>query len=347
MDALNQKHLQAALQWLENSIKATNNRGSAAYYHLWRGWASAYPETTGYLIETLLAAHQQLKEEKYLHLALDCAYWLLDLQQQEGSFPGGLIGSKTPPQVFDTGQIVFGLVAAYEQTEEQAFLDAADRACAWLTTLQDPSGCWKKGGLYADYTPAYYARVVWAMLLANRHLQKASIEAAALKAYAYFQRQWTEKHSIKDWGFAPNAPALTHTIAYTLRGLWESAVLLEDKTGMEAVRKALHQLQRIYGLKNRLAGAYDLNWQGNERFICLTGHCQLSILLRRVGNQVQEADFSHFSKILLENALSRQCHFPVRGIKGALPGSWPIWGAYMPLRFPNWGLKFLVEALLM
>lgn len=347
MDASKQKHLQAALQWLENSIKATDYQGSSAYYHLWRGWAPAYPETTGYLIETLLEAHQHLKEEKYRDLALGCAHWLLSIQGMDGGFPGGPIGSGNPPQVFDTGQIVFGLIAAYECTEEPVYLDAAERACTWLVSLQEPSGCWKKGGLHADYAPSYYARVVWAMLRANRYLQKTSLAQATLGAYGYFQQQWTSSGSVKNWGFAPNEPALTHTLAYTLRGLFESALLLEDEKGTKAVVSALERLQGAYALKNRLAGAYDLNWQGDGRFICLTGHCQLSILLQRVGHHVQKGDFSHFSKVLLENALSRQCFFPVKGVKGALPGSWPIWGAYMPFRFPNWGLKFLVDALLM
>ena len=34
-------------------------------------------------------------------------------------------------------------------------------------------------------------------------------------------------------------------------------------------------------------------------------------------------------------------------VDGALPGSFPVYGRYAPLAFPNWATKFLVDSLLM
>ena len=34
------------------------------------------------------------------------------------------------------------------------------------------------------------------------------------------------------------------------------------------------------------------------------------------------------------------------GIRGGIPGSDPIWGAYMPNTLPNWATKFYLDALL-
>ena len=34
-------------------------------------------------------------------------------------------------------------------------------------------------------------------------------------------------------------------------------------------------------------------------------------------------------------------------IKGAISGSYPIWGEYQRLAFPNWATKFFVDALLL
>jgi hypothetical protein len=36
-----------------------------------------------------------------------------------------------------------------------------------------------------------------------------------------------------------------------------------------------------------------------------------------------------------------------RGIVGGVAGSYPIWGAYQPLRFISWGGKFLADALML
>jgi hypothetical protein len=33
--------------------------------------------------------------------------------------------------------------------------------------------------------------------------------------------------------------------------------------------------------------------------------------------------------------------------RGAIPGSFPIWGRYEPFAFPNWATKFFCDALLL
>ena len=34
-------------------------------------------------------------------------------------------------------------------------------------------------------------------------------------------------------------------------------------------------------------------------------------------------------------------------MRGAIPGSAPIWGAYSRFEFPNWAAKFFADALIM
>ena len=46
--------LEAAIRWLCLTHDVTGRRGSALAYHLLRGWRPAFPETTGYIIGTLL-----------------------------------------------------------------------------------------------------------------------------------------------------------------------------------------------------------------------------------------------------------------------------------------------------
>jgi hypothetical protein len=36
-----------------------------------------------------------------------------------------------------------------------------------------------------------------------------------------------------------------------------------------------------------------------------------------------------------------------RGVVGGVAGSYPIWGAYQPMRFISWGCKFLADALML
>ena len=49
------EHLRATLDWLLLSIEEGHN-GSSAHYSPLGGWSAPYPETTGYIIPTLLEA---------------------------------------------------------------------------------------------------------------------------------------------------------------------------------------------------------------------------------------------------------------------------------------------------
>ena len=65
-------------------------KGSAAFYSRirkpFRGCERAYPETTGYIIETLLDYHKINNEDWLLVYALSCADWLVDMQLENGDY---------------------------------------------------------------------------------------------------------------------------------------------------------------------------------------------------------------------------------------------------------------------
>ena len=98
----------AALAWLRRSIEVTGGQGSSHSWSPLFGWAKAYPETTGYLIETLLDYVVLKDDDSLRELAFQCANWLVSIQLPNGSFPGLLAGNKEP-SVFNTAQILFGL----------------------------------------------------------------------------------------------------------------------------------------------------------------------------------------------------------------------------------------------
>ena len=53
-------HLRAAAQWLAAAQDSQSDGGVAGRYQLNRGWTSSYPETTGYMVPTLLALSRAL-----------------------------------------------------------------------------------------------------------------------------------------------------------------------------------------------------------------------------------------------------------------------------------------------
>lgn len=341
--------VQAALTWLRRSMAATGRQGSAHSFALHRGWAPAYPETTGYLIETLLDYSAILKEPQWRERALECAQWLISIQLDNGAFSALTVGNSSP-SIFNTAQILFGLSRAAQEWPERsakhdACMHALERAALWLLQELDDLGAWPNWAYVPGFIPSYYTRAVWGMLEANKLLKNKEIEAGMRRALGYYQARFEENATVRDWGFWPGKPAFTHTIAYTLEGFLESALLLEEPEIVEKTRASLDRLIDTCERDGRTAGWYDLQWKGNHRFICCTGNAQLSILCRRFGEITGEPRYHFAQHAFLFEILDYQSNSWLPGLRGAFPGSVPMWGPYLPFRYPNWGVKFFLEAM--
>lgn len=333
------------LRWLQRSIAVHGGRGSAGYYHLWKGWSAPYPETTGYVIETLWDYYHHTGDEGLRRDALSCAHWLCDIQQVSGAWPSG-IGGALPPIVFDTGMILFGLTRSYLETGEERYAAAARRAMQWLLDLLEPDGSWRQAAYVPGFVPSYYTRVVWAMLYASQLPGMPDIHERMQQALVFYARQITTSGSANDWGFRPNEPAFTHTIAYTWRGFLEAAVRLGHDELIETVATFGYKLMRIRARQGALPGALDAQWKGDWSFTCVTGNAQLSVLLRRLFEVTGEAVFQQGAQILYKDAAAAVWRYGSRDTIGGVPGSQPVWGKYLPWRLPNWAAKFMLDAAL-
>src|SRR5262245_38609739 len=109
------------LNWLaraqDNSV--TNDGGVARHFSLVSGWGPSYPESTGYIIPTLIAAGRAGLVGNHRNL-LDRARrmldWLVGIQMPNGAFQGGTVqSSPVVPVTFNTGQILLGLASGVEQ----------------------------------------------------------------------------------------------------------------------------------------------------------------------------------------------------------------------------------------
>lgn len=332
--------IRAALAWIANSIRATGGHGSAHSYALFRGWEKAYPETTGYLIETLFDFGDWSSPEiSYRQLAFDCAQWLETIQLPSGAFAGLLAGHREP-SVFNSGQILFGLLKCEKK-------EAATRVAAWLLAIQEADGSWKKAAYKPGFEPSYYTRVIWPLLLFERQYPHVfpALKARMRQSLQRYATRFLPNHSIKDWGFAPGKPAFTHTIAYTLEGFWMSALLLEETAILEKTLASLQTLLKHQLQKKRTAGAFDENWRGDYRFLCPTGNAQLSLLCHRIWEHVGDSYYAQAADHFLMEMLPAQSLSRFPATNGAISGSLPVWGKYQRLRYPNWACKFFLDAM--
>ena len=342
-----------ALDWLQCSFEATGQQGFAGYFQKrpWERakWSSAYPETTGYIIETLLDYETVTPNNRHRATAMQAADWLLTVQLETGAFPGGLIGAPPLPSVFNTGMILFGLEQANRNAETvfNPYTSSLEKATNWLLENMESDGSWQKGAYVQGYVPSYYTRVLWAMILADRHLNLPELKGKVAGAIEYYRKRIAPDNFVRDCGFFPGKPTLTHTLAYSLRGFLECALVLDDESLYQEVKSIALKLATLIHKKGKAAGAYDSGWLGNYRFTCLTGNAQLSIIFLKLFEKERDELFLTSALTVFSPVVAAQNTSLNLDLRGAIPGSKPVWGKYFRFRYPNWGVKFYLDAWLL
>lgn len=350
-------HIGATLDWLLRAQAATADAGVAESYHaLTRRWRSSYPETTGYIICSLLRAADAGydKDGRLIAAARRMGLWLVEQQLESGAFAGGTIAwVDKKPAVFNTGQILKGLsdlAARGLDTDDLRLRQSADRAVAWLIASLDDDGCWRRGisNLTTAAVHAYNIRTAWAMA---RHAvyfgDEAAMHAAVSNARWVRSIQaadgWYE-HMAFDVGMSP----LTHTIAYTIQGMLEIGAITKDEQFVESARKAA---AAMFALQNSESGALPgqcaPGWVSAGSWTSVTGNAQMAIIGHRLALLLGDdtwADAARRATAFCKRLQEIDHTDP--GRRGAVRGSFPGHVGYGRFWYMNWTQKFYLDALL-
>jgi hypothetical protein len=338
-------HLDAAIDWLNYSQDVTGGRGSAATYNLLLGWEKQYPETTGYIIPTLYRYADQTPDSDAFERATAMAEWLCSVQHPSGSIPEGT-GETGDPNVFNTGQVVFGLVEAYRRTGDDRFKAATRDACDWLVEVQDDSGAWTAFDYKGD-VHTYTTRVAWALLEGETVIDE---RADRYREAAENNLRWAVgKRRTNGWfedaAFTSDADPYLHTIAYTIRGLLAGGELLEDDALWEAAKASADVLLELQQQEGQLKGEYDEQWSPSW-YYCLTGNAQMALVWLCLYDVTDDREYLIAARSTAEFLKRHQSLTGPDPIRGGLPGSYPHVGRYLFLRYPNWAVKFFADLLL-
>jgi hypothetical protein len=337
----------AALGWLARAQDCSVSRdgGVARHYSLISGWATSYPETTGYIIPTVLDADAEFGMNLRTRgkRMLD---WLVSIQFPEGGFQGGMI-HQTPvvPVTFNTGQILIGLAAGVRVFGEE-YRPAMRKAADWLANSLDADGCWRK-----HPTPfagagekAYETHVSWGLFEAARLDPSAGWQDAAVRQVNWAltkQRSngWFESNCLGDY-----KRPLTHTIGYVLRGIVEAYRFTRDERYLEAAMRCAEGACSAIENEGRLPGKLDENWAPANKSVCVTGSVQIAhsclLLYQATGNQkLRDAGF----------ALNRYARRTIaltgdENTRGGVRGSFPVSGDYGTYEYLNWAAKFFIDS---
>lgn len=344
------KALPSVVNWILHAQR--QDGGIAAYYSLLTGYSDSYPEVTGYIIPTLYDFGREASDAPARLAAELATEWLFSLQMPTGAFPAGLhrsgadLDHDVEPSVFNTGQILQGLVRAYSETGSAKILERAIAAGDWLAAIQQPDGSWSGEAAYQRTAHTYYSMVSWSLAQLAAESKDPRHAAAADKNI-----NWVLTHvQPNGWIDGINLrghPTYLHFIAYVIQGMLECGILRQREDAIQAAARAAWVLLRRSETHKRLMGTYETDFRNGQDFSCLTGNAQMSCVWLRLYEIT--SDLRYLNAALKMNEMLKQS-LPTNGARGAvggLAGSYPVWGAYQPMRFISWGCKFLADALML
>jgi hypothetical protein len=340
--------IQEGLGWLcrAQDFSKYLDGGVARHFSLLDGWSASYPETTGYIVPTMIVAARTYGRSEYRDRARRMLDWLVSIQLADGSFQGGLVDSKPVVGVtFNTGQILIGLAAGVTEFGH-AYRKPMERAAEWLVRIQDADGCWRKGAtpFAAPGVKAYETHVAWGLYEAARtgDYPEYSRAATANVHWALRSQQrngWMENCCLTE----PTRP-LTHTLGYVLRGLIESYRFTADEQVLAACVRTADGLLDSMNSSGFLPGRLTSDWQPGANWSCLTGAVQIAacwFLLYEITGDSRYRDAARTANSYVRRTLD------VTGpdsVRGGVKGSHPIDGDYGTWQYLNWACKFMVDA---
>ncbi|WP_035802870.1 hypothetical protein [Deferrisoma camini] len=345
--------VKAVVEWMKRAQDATQDVGVAQAYFVNRGeWTASYPETTGYIIPTFFDYAELTGDSDARRRAVEMAGWECEVQLHSGAVRAGTMADHADdprPTIFNTGQVLFGWARACQETGEERFHTALERAADWLCDVQDEDGCWRRFGSTRTATSVntYNTRTAWGLIDAYRVTGNERYREAARKNCQWALGQqlrngWWRNNCLLD-----NSKPFTHTIAYAMRGFLEVGDFLGEERFVEAALKAARALVKRQRDDGSWAGQYSRWWRPKAEWTCCTGNCQLAVNFIRLYEITGDRAF--FDSAVRANRFTmsiQDLETDDPNVRGGIPGSWPIDGRYHPYQYPNWAAKFFADALM-
>lgn len=347
---------QAAVQWLLRAQAATSDDGvSLGYFPCNSGaqvWRPSYPETTGYIITSLLAFAKQYQDNAVAASALRMADWEVAVQMPCGAVQGGPVCSpeRQTAATFNTGMVLDGWCSAYSHCGDPNMLEAARRAADFLVNDLDDRAYFKTNGAFvsAGEIKTYTCLCAWAIYRFGELVGENSYRSAAVSVIEAALRQQQPNgwfaHNCLNQSDSP----LTHTIGYTLQGVLEVGILAQRVDFIEAVRRTADAVLQRISSKGYLPGRFYSDWEPAGFSSCLTGSAQIAIVCFRLFEQTGVDNYLiQANKLVNYLKALQQLQSEDKAVVGAIAGSFPLFGGYMRAGYPNWATKYFVDALML
>jgi SAM-dependent methyltransferase len=350
-------HLQLTIGWLKRAQDATPDAGvSRGFSLVWStkfgksGWQPSYPETTGYIIPTMIAVGDLFNDDDLVRRARLMADWEIKVMLPNGSAQGGNLCKSPRPAIFDTGQVIRGLLAIHRATGEPDYQDVAMKAARFiLDNEHEKKGHWLDYGancVDADIT-TYDIYAIAPIVRLGLELGATEFLELGSRVGNFTLKMQNDNGWFENCGFTKTGDPLLHTIGYTIDGLWDVGQSLENESFMRGVKLALDGVLSRMDNKGNIPGRLDKNWEATVDWACLTGIAQIGVTCLKIYNK--EGESKYLDAAVKAKEFLKACQNNIDdgfgGGLGAMWGSWPIEGEYQAYQALNWSAKYFADLL--
>lgn len=296
-----------AISWIEaNTIVEKTGKSIINNTNCHKG----YPEVTGYYIPTLI-------RWGYRELAIDYAKWLISIQHDDGSWYDTFAQM---PYVFDTAQILKGLLAAYSIWPDENVKNAIIKGAMWLAGNIQHDGRFKAADESIWKMPKAYSELIHLYCLSPiREVGIQFSKPELLKMVDLSIDYYKQNHMEEILHF----DLLSHFYAYVMEAL-------VDLGELELAKIAMNNIANFQTEDGAVPGYNDVHW------VCSTGLFQLALTWFRVGDIERGIKaFSYACRLQNESG----------GWYGSYPSAEDESNDYFAASEISWAVKYFLDAL--
>ena len=344
---VDQHHAREAAAWLMRAQMATGQQGVSRGYSMnVAGWSPPDALASALTAMSLLTGGEWLADDKLIETAVAIGDWIITRQSDSGAV------DCEPEVVAKTAACTEAWMMLFEKTTHERFLFASQQAARWLTSLVMDTN---RFGRIPKTSAILTARAI-AMVdpfdagIDGRFLTEHVVECVF--------KNLPRNGSVKPNEISDTAPyPSTFQVATVIDSLLHCCGSLEGSLAIHTKQRALSAAEKTLlrfelnkprpdAVVPLLPAFFDEKWKSHGKYACNAGCAQTALLwLNAYGSTADGRYLNSVLKILDQLKSQQTLKSADLGVRGAVPGTTPIWRRMGRLHFPTNVTAMLLTAL--
>lgn len=350
----NSTYLKEGFYWIKHGQENNKDGGIPAYYNIKTGYSYSYPETSGYILVSLLEMLNSGLDNfsiinSEINQVIDEIFkYLLEQQNTDGGW--GHPGEKNQSMVFDTCQILEGFSSLLSNSKfafrEQILLSIYQSKKFLLSNFQENG--FINEALFPGKCYAYQARSAAILIELGISMNDSELIRIGSAASNYaFNARSKNGFYLSTGNLLGESKPITHFVAYTLEGILRSGIALNRLDMIESVVEVMKILNKSFAKKNIMGIAINTKWKSIGSNELLSGLSQFSIINWILYDLTRESSYKDYA-ILMNKKVKKSIDLTSQamGIRGGVKSCEPFSRKYYPDCYLNWALKFFLDAIM-